>query len=448
MQAKRQRLNDAAAVSRSQVVLEAQTIGVEVFQCTGYNSTHTNEEYVTDLYEAFLQRAPDGPGLGYWVQNTQSNGRAATLSAFKTSTEYNELAGTLYRETFWLVGDQLGTPRMVADKSGSLAGIKRHDYLPFGEELYANMGGRTTTQGYSAVDNVRQKFTGYERDGETNLDYAQARYYANSQGRFTSADPLFMTGSRLGDPQQLNIYTYARNNPMKFTDPTGLDVALEGTQQGEYVNDLNKRDKAAFTVANINNKVTIVDAKGNALGKAALKALGKTLSGGEAELFKAITDTKTHATIDTGNGQPNENVLFGRNDMEAIGGARGRNTLDMSEIKLLDSPENKGGISAGDAVAHETLEAYVNAQGKSPDAAHDFAGQHFGSIEQIPSSQGLTGHPDFFGRYRTGVADFYVLKPDGSCPIMRTMVTFPHGVNPNVDRPPIPFNVTKVERVP
>ena len=35
----------------------------------------------------------------------------------------------------WLVGDQLGTPRMVADGTGSLAGIKRHDYLPFGEEL-------------------------------------------------------------------------------------------------------------------------------------------------------------------------------------------------------------------------------------------------------------------------------------------------------------------------
>jgi hypothetical protein len=35
----------------------------------------------------------------------------------------------------WLVADQLGTPRLVFDKTGSLAGTKRHDYLPFGEEL-------------------------------------------------------------------------------------------------------------------------------------------------------------------------------------------------------------------------------------------------------------------------------------------------------------------------
>lgn len=149
------------------------------------------------------------------------------------------------------------------------------------------MGGRTTTQGYGATDNVRQKFTGYERDAETHLDYAQARYYANLHGRFTSPDPLFITGSRLGDPQSLNTYAYARNNPLKYTDPTGLDVTLEGTEKEAYINGLNTRDEKKFTVKNVDNKVTIVDAKGNALGKAALAELGKTLSGGEKELFNA-----------------------------------------------------------------------------------------------------------------------------------------------------------------
>ena len=72
------------------------------------------------------------------------------------------------------------------DKTGSLAGVTRHDYFPFGEELFAGMGGRATTQGYGVVDNVRQKFTGKERDNETRLDYFRARYYSNAQGRFTS----------------------------------------------------------------------------------------------------------------------------------------------------------------------------------------------------------------------------------------------------------------------
>jgi hypothetical protein len=67
----------------------------------------------------------------------------------------------------WLVTDHLGTPRIVLDLTGSLANVTRHDYLPFGEELFAGTGGRTPQQGYSASDAVRQHFTSKERDIET-----------------------------------------------------------------------------------------------------------------------------------------------------------------------------------------------------------------------------------------------------------------------------------------
>jgi len=62
----------------------------------------------------------------------------------------------------WMVADQLGTPRIIADRTGSLAGVRRHDYLPFGEELFAGTGNRTTVQDYSVGDGVRQKSTGYD----------------------------------------------------------------------------------------------------------------------------------------------------------------------------------------------------------------------------------------------------------------------------------------------
>jgi hypothetical protein len=67
-------------------------------------------------------------------------------------------------------------PRMLADRTGSLAGIKRDDYLPFGEEIPSGVGPRTTTNGYAANDNVRQQFTQKERDDETGLDYFHARH--------------------------------------------------------------------------------------------------------------------------------------------------------------------------------------------------------------------------------------------------------------------------------
>src|SRR6185503_14043389 len=99
----------------------------------------------------------------------------------------------------WLVPDHLGTPRIILDQTGSFANEKRHDYLPFGEELTAGTGGRTAAMGYVAGDGVRQQFTQKERDSETGLDYFGARYHSSLQGRFTSADPLLASG-RLANP--------------------------------------------------------------------------------------------------------------------------------------------------------------------------------------------------------------------------------------------------------
>ncbi len=133
----------------------------------------------------------------------------------------------------WLVTDQLGTPRMVFDKTGSLANVKRHDYLPFGEELFAGTGGRTTTQGYTG-DTIRQKFTLKERDNETGLDFFEARYHSSVQGRFTSPDPLLASGQP-ALPQSWNRYTYCVNNPLINIDPSGLWWYLkEGSAQPEW----------------------------------------------------------------------------------------------------------------------------------------------------------------------------------------------------------------------
>lgn len=68
------------------------------------------------------------------------------------------------------------------------------------------------------VNGSEKKFTGYERDAETNLDFAQARYCSPTMGRFTSADPL---SGMTADPQSLNRYSYAANNPLNDVDPDG-----------------------------------------------------------------------------------------------------------------------------------------------------------------------------------------------------------------------------------
>jgi RHS repeat-associated protein len=133
----------------------------------------------------------------------------------------------------WLVTDHLGSPRMLVDETGNLAGVIRHDFLPFGEEMgtaqVGLIGARDTTPGYVAAT-IRQRFTGYEYDSETGLNFAQARYQSPVQGRFTSVDPLGASASTT-NPQSLNRYSYVSNQPLTLTDPDGM-MAYHGADLG------------------------------------------------------------------------------------------------------------------------------------------------------------------------------------------------------------------------
>ena len=73
------------------------------------------------------------------------------------------------------------------------------------------------------------RFAGKQLDAETALHYFDARYYRQTWGRFTSVDPLHV-GAAMTDPQQWNRYAYARNNPFKWMDATGLQMTC--TQYG------------------------------------------------------------------------------------------------------------------------------------------------------------------------------------------------------------------------
>ena len=111
----------------------------------------------------------------------------------------------------WLAGNLQGS-LTIANASGTNT-INRQRYLPYG-------GIRGGTDQVATTD---KGFLGQvEEAGD--LSYLNARYFDRSLGRFLSIDPL----SSVDNPQRLNAYVYANNNPLTLSDPSGLEPHLPG----------------------------------------------------------------------------------------------------------------------------------------------------------------------------------------------------------------------------
>jgi RHS repeat-associated protein len=103
--------------------------------------------------------------------------------------------------SYFSVYDGLSSTLVLTDQLGSP--VVQYAYEPFGK----------TQNSDPAFTNAIQ-FAGRENDN-TGLYYYRARYYSPVRQRFISQDPVGIAGGG-------NFYRYARNNPMRYTDPRGL----------------------------------------------------------------------------------------------------------------------------------------------------------------------------------------------------------------------------------
>jgi RHS repeat-associated protein len=231
----------------------------------------------------------------------------------------------------------------VIVQAGQNTACYEADFEPYGIEHDAITA--TCTQNY--------KFTGKERDSESGLDYFGARYNASRLGRFMTPDPLYIEMHRLIDPQQLNLYSYVRNNPLNLTDPTGLDITCTGDRCKDYLAALAK-DVSFKVKYDDNGKVVATVDKDAKLSKS------------DKAFLKAIDDTKNHVTINAVGGEKDSSVFFGASHGST-------HTINFDQAALLDSAKNAGGMTSAGLVGHETLEGYDEARGNTMAEGHDWA---------------------------------------------------------------------------
>jgi hypothetical protein len=189
-------------------------------------------------------------------------------------------------------------------------------------------------------------------------------------GRFMSPDPIYIEEQKMLDPQQLNLYSYVRNNPLSLGDSTGMLVDVNCSQVTS--------DQCKQTVADFNNRkgaqfqVTRDDKTGqlNVVGDVDPSKLSDT----ERALYGSITNTDATGTVTVvGN--------YTSFDFEKSTG-KGQNSVDRSDLNVLNSADKR---LSGEIISHAALESYDFAKpGVSFDQAHDLASKSFPELQYNP----------------------------------------------------------------
>ncbi|MCR4408538.1 MAG: hypothetical protein NUW24_16725 [Anaerolineae bacterium] len=171
------------------------------------DTTDTEAVYSGELGHTytFRVRATDNvSNTGAWAEASTVVVQVTKYYTFGDRRVATRREGVVY----YLHGDHLGSVSLVTDYVSEV--VARQWYYPYGETRY--------TTGALPTDFT---FTGQRAEAGLGLLDYRARFYAPVLGRFVSADTIV---PEAGNPQDLNRYAYVRNNPLRYTDPSGYCI--------------------------------------------------------------------------------------------------------------------------------------------------------------------------------------------------------------------------------
>ena len=229
--------SDPAQVADRTLVYNGDNMPVSISRTQGANAVTV--DFVYDGEGVRARKTVSGGRTTYYIgAHFEIKDGVATKHIFAGNLRIARITAS---GTNYFHKDHLGSSTVMTDTSG--AAVETTDYMPFGSQ-----------RGHSGIDVSSYKFTDQELDAESGLYNYNARLYDPVAGRFISPDSIMQNSY---DPQLLNRYSYVRNNPLIYVDPTGHhlggyngpDNNGDGTDGHDFADNGGNRDRAEAEAA-------------------------------------------------------------------------------------------------------------------------------------------------------------------------------------------------------
>jgi RHS repeat-associated protein len=283
-------------------------------------------------------------------------------------------------------------------------------YCPFGETLINERVGTTYDEMY--------KFTGYERDQESGLDYANARYYNSDLGIMITTDPMW------AKYPSLTSYNYCGNNPVMLIDPDGSDwIVPEGTTNYQWRDDIDAESTMpegyqyvgtndADIIAHLGMNYDFPELSSNDIGMVASDAELGRYAVSQLVNVREKSNATISANVTCNKKNETDNNMLGR-------------TFNGISIKVTNVSSNSG--VDGDLISGGRVNVQFGAKNYQS-ALKEPEGTYFRqtgttistATVNIPKSA-LSGGSHFSQIQVTG--NWFVKKPEGITPIVRHALT-------------------------
>jgi RHS repeat-associated protein len=201
-------------------------------------------------YSAKWDFTYDGNGVRTgqsYTRYTNGTPGAAVITRYYFGGSY-ETTGSTWKKYYSFAGqiiamrDSTGLKYFLTDHLGSILAVTADNGTPISQQRYLPFGQVRTDLGWIAQTDFG--YTGQRKldDGMGGIMDYRARFYSPYLKQFSQPDTIV---PELNNPQSLNRYAYALNNPVRYNDPSGHKACEDEDENGKCVTAAEKYNKEA-----------------------------------------------------------------------------------------------------------------------------------------------------------------------------------------------------------